>query len=185
MGKRSNFEKIDRNYYRTFDTRAGDALKPFLDKDGIKTYVEPFAGAGDLYDQLKNLGYDCKHLSDIEPQDTLGLGNIIKTMDYKDVVNEHDVDAMITNPPWDRHFFHEAIEIVTPKFPICWWLMSANWAFNKSSSKYLDKYVTDIVAIGRLKWIPDTKMAGKDDCIWVRTSVDKKDDTKFHNLRGL
>lgn len=45
MGKRSDFEKIDKDFYRTFDRRAVEPLIPLI--KGCK-YVEPCYGLGDL-----------------------------------------------------------------------------------------------------------------------------------------
>ena len=108
-------------------------------------------------------------------------------MDYHDVWHEQIqfCDVMITNPPFTKEVFHDAIEHFTGILNIdCWWLMSSDWLFNKGSAKMVDKYVTDVVAIGRMKWIPNSKMSGKDNMIWLKTSLEKDGPTRFHNNRG-
>ena len=73
MGKRSTFKKNPRDYYRTFDERAGDALAPFI--GNIKTFAEPFCGAGDLVNQLQERHNKwCMWKSDIEPQPDISYG---------------------------------------------------------------------------------------------------------------
>lgn len=186
MSKRSDFEKNPRDYYRTFDRRAGDALAPFI--QDVKYFAEPFCGAGDLTHQLQeNHGKICMWKSDLEPQPDLSYGVNCKVMDFRDVWHEQIqfCEVMITNPPFTREVFHDAIEHFTGILNIdCWWLMSSDWLFNKGSAKMIDKYVTDVVAIGRMKWIPNSKMSGKDNMIWLKTSIEKDGPTRFHNNRG-
>lgn len=182
MSKRSSFEKSPRDYYRTFDKRAGFTLNDHL-PEGTR-FAEPFAGAGDLIHQLQDLGHVCMYKSDMEPQMDLSWGVSIERKDFREVT-EYDLrycDVMITNPPFTKELFHAAIEHFTPLIP-CWWLMSSDWCFNVGSSKIIDKYVTDIVAIGRMQWIKGTNMSAKDNCIWLKTSRHKNSDTKFYNWR--
>ena len=61
-----------------------------------------------------------------------------------------------------------------------WFLFDADWMHTKQAKGLLQKYITDIVSVGRLKWIPDSTMSGKDNCAWYRISVDKpKMHTRF------
>lgn len=177
MAKRSDFERVERDYYRTFDPRAGDALKPFIELG--QQYIEPFAGAGDLVDQLA--WANCSHESDIEPQPAKN-GRYIMKLDAFNLQSGHILrnPIMITNCPWDRKIFHKAIEHFAPMLP-SWFLIDSNWLNTKQSAPYVKKYLTDIVPIGRLKWIEGTTMSGKDDCSWLRFSKDKElDYAKFH-----
>jgi hypothetical protein len=48
-----------------------------------------------------------------------------------------------------------------------WLLLDSSWAYTKQSAPYIDQ-CSHIVAVGRLKWIPGTKMSGKDDVSWYR-----------------
>lgn len=171
MAKRSDFERVERDYYRTFDPKAGVALEPFVDV-GIK-YIEPFAGAGDLVNQLTYA--NCMAKTDIEPQ----ADDIEKRDAFcYDKYDFNGVDAMITNPPWGRPILHKTIEHFAPIVPT-WLLLDANWIWTKQAKPFIDKYLTDIVTIGRLKWIPNTTMSGKDDTAWLRFSADKSEPTRF------
>ena len=176
MGKRSNFERVERDYYRTWDKRAGNALRPFVYSSRSKNVLEPFAGAGDL---PENIGLSALHwtLSDIEPQS----GHVEKIDAFSLTKDDcQQFDMLVTNSPWRRDIFHRAVEHFTPMIDECWWLIDAPWLFTGQAAKILDKYVTDIVTIGRMKWIPDSKMQAKDDCIWLRTCRDKSDAIKFY-----
>lgn len=172
MARRSNFKRIERDYYRTFDPKAGDALRPFI-KD-VEIALEPFAGAGDLVKQFPNIKWV---YSDIEPQ-VCWIDEMDAFKWTKEKIEEEDFDAIITNPPWSRPLMHRAIEHFAPIKPT-WLLLDANWVWTKQAKPYIDKYLTDIVTIGRLKWIEGTTMSGKDDTAWFRFSSDKNTLTRF------
>lgn len=183
MSKRSNFEKRPRDYYATVDNRAGDALAPFI--QDVKYFAEPFAGNGALIYQLQERhGKYCMWKSDLLPQPDISFGLTIHQMDYTDVSERciYNSDVLITNPPFTKELFHGAIEHFTPMID-CWWLMQADWIFNLGSVKLLDKYVTDIITIGRLKWFLDSPHSSTDNFVWVKTSAVKYGDIRFHNRR--
>lgn len=170
MGKRSDFERIDKDFYRTFDKRAGDRLAPFL-RPGTR-YIEPCAGAGDLIDQLQNHGHFCMGAIDLEK--TWPQKQMIKQRNALDLnCNTMDADCYITNPPWTREVLHPLIEHLSSQLPT-WLLFDADWACTKQAKPYLE-YCRKIVAIGRLKWIPDTTMSGKDSACWYL--FDQNDDS--------
>lgn len=175
MGKRSNFERLPRDYYRTIDPRAVQALKPFIEAG--QTFVEPCAGDGILTDQLVEvLKLKCVGEFDLEPDNDRVIQKDALTLSLNDV---SDADLLVSNPPWDRKLLHPMIERFATLKPT-WLLFDANWVWTKQSSNYIKSYCTDIVAIGRLKWIPGTTMSGKDDNCWFRFDVNKVGDTKFH-----
>ena len=60
-----------------------------------------------------------------------------------------------------------------------WLLFDADWAHTKQARPYL-KYCDKIVSVGRVKWIPDSKMTGKDNCAWYLFLKDECQ-TKFYN----
>lgn len=71
----------------------------------------------------------------------------------------------ITNPPWSRTLLHALIlHLRTLDIP-AWLLIDANWMFTGQAIPYL-KYCRTIATVGRVKWIPGTKMTGKDDAAW-------------------
>lgn len=173
MAKRSEFKRVERDYYRTFDPKAGHALRPFVEE--VKFALEPFAGAGDLTAQFPEIDW---WETDIEPQtDHIGKRDAFTWLE-KDIKKDRYFDCIISNPPWSRPILHRAIEHFAPIIPT-WFLLDANWVWTKQASPYINKYLTDIVTIGRLKWIEGTTMSGKDDCAWFRFSIDKTEPTRF------
>lgn len=159
MGKHSNFERKPRDYYPT----PIDAVKPLISHLPEKFhFAEPCAGDGRLVEHIKKLT-DNKAiptlLSDIEPQ----KNNILKE-DVFDVKIPETTDFIITNPPWKRTLLHPLIEHLRVQKPT-WLLFDANWMFTKQARDYLP-YCEKIVTIGRVKWIEDSKMTGKDDSCW-------------------
>jgi hypothetical protein len=170
LGKRSDFKRLDKDKYYTIDPRAVAALQPFLaDKE---VFVEPCAGAGDLIDQLEDLGHGCLYSCDIDPD---GPRDILckdaLTIDKFDV---HFATCIITNPPWSRPTLHAMIEHFMSLGKKTWLLFDADWAHTAQAVPYLNKWCTKIVSVGRLKWIPGTTMQGKDNCCWYL----------FHPIKG-
>jgi hypothetical protein len=66
MGKRSDFERISRDFYRT-PTEAVLPLRPFF--GGGETFCEPCAGDGALVRALISIGLECVSAYDIQPQE--------------------------------------------------------------------------------------------------------------------
>lgn len=195
MGKRSNFERIEKDFYRTIDERAYSRLNDVMNPC---KYYEPCVGEYDLVNGLNPYGFKCVGASDIEDylvythdpelinpfEDTPTLRVEYRTGTYrKDALSltpddVEEADYIITNPPWTRKILHPLIEHFITLKPT-WLLFDANWMFTKQASEYLEDYCTHIAAIGRLKWIPGTTMSGKDDCCWYRFVKNKKTPTQF------
>lgn len=102
--------------------------------------------------------------TDIDKKDALTLTNLTQTI--------------ITNPPWDRKILHPMIEHFT-NYTNCWLLFDADWPHTKQSNKYIKK-LNKIVSIGRVKWIPDSKMTGKDNCCWYYFTKENSNDVTFY-----
>ena len=64
MGKRSNFERRERDFYPT-PAKAVAPLIPIL--RGIRTFAEPCCGDGALVRHLEALGLRCVYTGDIAP----------------------------------------------------------------------------------------------------------------------
>lgn len=173
MGKRSDFERVERDFYPT-PKEALIPLLPYL--NDVHTFAEPCAGDGQLVGLLQREGFKCNHASDVEPRDT----NIqqIDVLDNFQINSTSDV--IITNPPWDRKILHPMIDVFKSVLPT-WLLFDADWMHTKQSIPYI-KYCSDIVSVGRLKWIPDSKMTGKDNCSWYRF-IGEETETIFHGRK--
>ena len=71
MGKRSNFERREADFYPT-PRAAAVPLIPYL--GGIRTFAEPCAGDGDLVRHLESFGLRCVWQGDIRTgQDALAF----------------------------------------------------------------------------------------------------------------
>jgi hypothetical protein len=156
MGKYSDFERVERDFYPT----PYDAVVPLIPHLGEIGFVEPCAGDGTLIEHLESFGNECMWASDIEPQkkdilkiDALDEGTLFPT-NY----------MVITNPPWDRKILHPMIEKFSQKTP-AWLLFDSNWANTKQAVPYLKK-CTIIQTVGRVKWFGGT--TGKEDCAWYK-----------------
>lgn len=161
MGKRSHFERKERDFYRT----PKEAVAPLLPHLPLFANVcEPCAGDGLLVSHLTEAGWGVTSAFDIEPQ-----AEGIETADATKL-RVDDCDIFITNPPWNRLLLHPIIENLASQKPT-WLLFDADWAHTKQSSRY-KHLMTDIVSIGRVKWFPDTNMSGKDNCAWYRFAPD-------------
>lgn len=175
MGKRSDFERIDKDFYRTIDPKASAVLASFLKPC---TYCEPCYGKGDLVKQLYTHGFSCWANYDIE-KDALTL--------TKDDLN--GAGCIITNPPWGRPILHKMIDHFAHLAPT-WLLFDADWPYTKQeiiAKKHgvktvpeLMKMCSDIIPIGRLTWIPGTAVKGKDNCAWYRFDANNSKETIFH-----
>lgn len=168
MGKRSDFDRIDRDCYDTQDIKAILPLLPFISGD----FVEPCAGNGTLVKHLEHFGMRCVSKTDIVPR-------------HPDIAQ---VDAMsirrcsakiITNPPWQRQLkgddgkllppdqqpLHMMIKHFVNIAPSAWLLFDADWAHTVQAVPYL-KYCSRIVSVGRVKWFEGTSDSGKENCAW-------------------
>lgn len=52
-----------------------------------------------------------------------------------------------------------------PSTASTWLLFDADWVHTRQAIPYLPR-LKKIVSVGRLIWIPGTKMTGKDNCAW-------------------
>ena len=154
MGKRSNFERREADFYPT-PRAAVLPLIPYLRGSGIQNFAEPCAGDGALVRHLEPFGLRCVYSGDIRTgQDALAL-------------NHYDAaDAIITNPPWSRDVLHRLIEHFQNIAPT-WLLLDSDWAQTKQAAPFLP-HCSDIVAIGRVKWIEGSKFTGKDNACWYK-----------------
>lgn len=168
MGKRSYFERVPRDFYPT----PPEVVKPLLPHlKPMTRYAEPCAGDGALVDALDAAGHLCLHASDIEPR--------------RADIREADAlagawggfEAFITNPPWDRKVLHPLIVHLSDAAPT-WLLFDADWMHTRQSSPFLPR-LRKIVSVGRVKWIPDSKMTGKDNCCWYLFDKPSDDPVEF------
>lgn len=156
MGKRSSFERIPKDFYRTFDARALPPLIPHLRPGGC--FSEPCAGEADLIRQMVGAGFTLQDAMDLEPKDDrIRQGDAL-------VDDLGHPEMFVTNPPWSRPILHALIVRLSDIAPT-FLLFDSNWANTKQAGPFMDR-CRKIIQVGRLIWIPGTKMTGKDDVAW-------------------
>lgn len=161
MGKRSDFERVPRDFYPT-PREAVYPLLPHLEKG--RWFYEPCAGTGELVADLEDFGIPCHGHSDIVERNE---GCLIKQRIGDATCGKFEIPQgclFITNPPWDRKILHPIIENLSNQAPT-WLLFDADWMHTKQSVPLLPR-LRKVVSVGRVKWIPDSKMTGKDNCAW-------------------
>lgn len=167
MGKRSDFDRVPRDYYQT-PIAAVRPLAPFL--PASFTYVEPCAGDGRLINHITELRPEscCVGAYDIEPDGP----NIIQAdaLALKPTDFAKPIDYVITNPPWSRdkrsgYLLHRMIETFVEIAPT-WLLFDSDWIHTVQARPHIEKHLAKIVSIGRVKWIEGSTMTGKDNCCW-------------------
>ena len=142
MGKRSDFERVERDFYPT-PYKAVEPLIRHLPKKQF-AFAEPCAGDGALVEHIETMtnGW-CSWASDLEPQiDT------IVTRHFREVGMEElfEADYIITNPPWDRSLLHPMIEYFTAYRPT-WLLFDADWTHTKQSAPYMGMLKLSLIHI--------------------------------------
>lgn len=168
MGKRSDFERVPRDYYPT----PIEAVEPLIAHLPYAfDYVEPCAGDGRLIQHIEQLteGHaECLFACDIEPR----AEGIFKQDALDLTFGEYGVtDFCITNPPWDRKILHPMMETWMQMCPT-WLLFDADWMHTKQSA-ILMTYCVKVVSVGRVKWIEGSKSVGKDNCAWYLFDIEK------------
>jgi len=146
MGRRSNFEKIPRDYYPTIDPQA--VPETFLSFIRGKIYAEPCYGEGALH-RLIGDNAKCGWASDIEVR---GKRNPAIELDATMLTQDHliGVDVIVTNPM----FTWTALEPLLKHLPTLrptWLLLPANVMHNKRMGPYMAK-CNWVVSVGRLYW---------------------------------
>ncbi|MCB5411498.1 class I SAM-dependent methyltransferase [Pseudogemmobacter faecipullorum] len=159
MGKRSSFERRERDFYPT--PRA--AVLPLLPHLEYGTsFVEPCAGDLALVKALEGEGASCLYALDIAPRhpDVITFDALGDTLD----MYCQSADYIITNPPWARDLLHPMIRHFAAIRP-SWLLFDADWVHTRQAAEFTP-FLRAIVSVGRVRWIPETKYTGKDNCAW-------------------
>jgi hypothetical protein len=149
---------------------AVEPLIPFL--NGTKRFAEPCAGDGDLVRHLEAHGLRCVYQGDISKgKDALKINRYARG-NY----------GIITNPPHSRELMHQLI-MHFKDIAETWLLLDAEWVTTLQAVPFLP-FCSDIVVIGRLKWIPNSKFSGKDSYCWYRFDNKRHGSARIHNQRS-
>jgi hypothetical protein len=166
VGKRSDFERVERDFYPTPPEPVFD-LSPFL--RGVRGFCEPCVGNGQLAESLTRLGHDLVLACDIEPIEEAAA--YARKMDCLELTEADlkGVSHIITNPPWPaaRGRGEPTLGIIRhlSRLRPTWLLLSADFAHNAYAAEVME-YCHIIVSVGRVKWIPDSKHQGVDNAAW-------------------
>lgn len=171
MGKRSNFEKVPRDFYPTIDPNA--IPQTFVNQIRGRYYAEPCCGAGDLVDLLADVAM-CKWESDV---DYRGCGKKWDAMK----LSRHELEkceVIITNPPYTRKVLLPMIDHLTSLKPT-WLLLPADMMHNKYFSDYM-KRCRKVISVGRLKWIKGSPHTSTDNYAWYLFDAGRTKQTRFY-----
>lgn len=177
MGRRSNFARVPKDKYMTWDPRPVVALQPHLPAN--VRYVEPCAGKGDLIESMRWHGHQCVYACDTHPG-----RKWIEKRDARDLdkrwCRSSNAQMFVTNPPWTREILHQLIECLPQLLPT-WMLIDASWAHTGQAVQYLEK-CKHIVSVGRVRWIKGTANDGVDDSAWYLFEASHQGGPRFTGL---
>jgi hypothetical protein len=166
MGKRSNFERREIDFYPT-PRVAVVSLIPHL--RGIHSFAEPCAGDGALVGHLEEFGLQCVYSGDIRTgQDELAL-------DYYGTA-----DCIVSNPPYTRPLVHALIWHFA-RILRTWQLIDYDWSATKQATPFMT-CCSDIVILP-LKWFEGSKNTGKDNHAYKFDTRHSRGPV-LHNNRG-
>lgn len=175
MGKREDvkFEKKPRDSYFTIDPIAVEVLNKHLP---LKTrFIEPCAGAGDLFRELQKFGHECLVAYDIEPQtfgitqrNCLSLDNSVRWL--------AQADCLVTNPPFTWKVLQPIMDHLISLLPT-WLLLPADFMHNVRMGPYM-KQCEKVISVGRMYWMPN-KVKGVESMCWYLFNKDHKGPTEF------
>ena len=166
--KRSAFRRLEHDLYDTPAEAVWELLKELEDPT---RFVEPCVGNGSLVGHLKRAGHVLVGAYDL-PDDAR--------------VKRYDLPAgaeFITNPPyWGQpRDLHPLIANLSSQAPT-WLLMASDWLINEGSAAMMPR-LRRVVAVGRVKWMPDTKFTGFDNAVWCRFGLPRDEEPRFINRR--
>lgn len=163
MGKRSDFTRRPSDKYLT-PFKATIPLVQYVSPG--QTFIEPCAGDGRLVRHMEEHGLYCVGAWDKEPDSLLVREGdaLIEPLPICDVI--------ITNPPWSRQLLHPMIDRFMRHAPT-WLLFDSDWKHTsqRGEVKRLLRHCSHMVNVGRVKWIDNSKMTGKDNCMWYRFDI--------------
>ncbi|MEP3245121.1 MAG: class I SAM-dependent methyltransferase [Sneathiella sp.] len=166
MGKRSNFERRERDFYPT-PIDPVPYLIPHLEPE--TKFYEPFGGNGALIGHVCSYGHVCVGASDIEPQESQYR---ISKKNVFDLEKKHvsKAELLISNSVWpapgQRGEPTTGMIVHLSNLKPTWLLLAADFKHNKYFSQKVEDRCRKIVSAGRVKWVPGSKYTGKENCAW-------------------
>lgn len=170
MSKRSDFEKVPRDFYPTIDPKAIPTKLVYFIRG--KTYAEPCYGNGDLEDLLMDVAI-CNWRSDI--RETVGSSKVMDAL----CLSKEDIarcDYILTNPPFSKGVLLPLIDHFVSLKPT-WLLLPADYMHNVYFGPYMQR-CSRVISVGRLKWFKDSKHTSTDNFVWMFWKKDATTDTR-------
>jgi hypothetical protein len=129
-------------------------------------FVEPCAGDGALVRALEAAGHTCVHARDSAPQ-----GSGIATGDgaalTKDAMALWGADSIVTNPPFAPAMLIPLMACWMALGVPVWLLLDHDWIANQAAAPHVNR-ISQIVQLGRVRWIAGSKGNGTANFDWVR-----------------
>lgn len=172
MSKRSDFEKVPKDFYPTTDPKAVPTkLVEFIRG---KNYASPCYGEGDLEDLLMDVA-TCRWRSDI--RETVGSSRVMDAL----CLSKEDVarcDIILDNPPFSKDVLLPLIDHFVSMKPT-WLLLPADLAHNIYFGPYMQR-CSRVVSVGRVCWFPKEgkRVASTDNFMWAYWEKDATTDTR-------
>lgn len=178
MGKRSDFERVERDYYPTPEV----AVIPLVVHLGKGTkFIEPCGGGGHLIEALESYGLECLDSFDIEPNhERVNKMDALALCAYYEKTK---ATALITNPPWQKQksegeIFNKLLRHWLRYFDgDIWLLFDADWIHTVQSFEFKE-YCSLIVSVGRVSWLGNG-VSGVDNCAWYKFNKNNAKPTEF------
>jgi len=171
MTKRApgRFQRNRNDFYAT-PPQAAEPLLPYLEAQGIRTFAEPCSGDGALVRFFEAHNLTCTYAGDIRN------GNSALALSH--ILLKHP-DCIITNPPYVRPIMHVLIKYFISLAPT-WLLLEFDWFATYQAVNYV-RHCTDVVPIGRVKWIPNSPSVGFDNYAWAHFRQDHDRGPHLHS----
>jgi hypothetical protein len=152
MSKRADgaFERVAKDDYPT----PVAAVAPLLRQLRAGSYfVEPCRGEGRLIEHLTAAGHRCAGAYGWPEYDA-------RTYRYR----LEPGDIFVTNPPFKRDVLHPIIANLSDQAPT-WLLLELDWLATLQAAAFMPR-LRRVVAIGRVKWFPDSAHGSLDNFVW-------------------
>ena len=163
MGKRSNMQRVDKDFYPT----PYEAVVPLLPHlDAGTRFDEMCVGAFDLMAHLELEGHTCSRHNDITH--ATGFDALAVTACWGDV--------FITNPPYAWGILEDLMVNFYNIAPT-WLLLPADMMHNKRMGKHM-KHCLKVASIGRVKWFGN--QTGMENSAWYLFDANQLNDTRFY-----
>ena len=172
MSKYTNLERRERDYYAT----PKEPVVPLREAMGDEQfrYWEPCCADGQLISHIAELFSKSSCVKKTDLVTPIGEVQDVFTI-TREQADDFEIKYFITNPPWlntprSGYQLFRLIKHLSSIRPTIL-LLNANLCWNKGSWKNKlapMPFCNWVKPTSRIKWIPDSPYAGKEDCAWMQ-----------------